>query len=175
MGSQVREPLLSVTSTFLLNRPVIRVALPLDAPLRMHHVELDTLLATGLARFLVMEQFVNRFIRFVFVGVVLLACFITLHGILYKSSYLKFPLALLLLVCAFAAWMYWWRRIVFAADIVAIGWLGRGQVCEGLHGLARYRRTPQRHQLSEPSLEERMTRVCGSRVASSDRDLTLVR
>jgi len=67
------------------------------------------------------------------------------------------------------------RRLAFRADSLIVLWLGRERTCRGLHALAA--RTPwsSRRAWGEPSLVERIHRVCGTRVAVEEDRLTLVR
>jgi len=61
------------------------------------------------------------------------------------------------------------------ADNLMVQWLGRGRACEGLHALANRTGTPSRGRWGELSLEERIARVCGTRVSIEHERLTLAR
>jgi hypothetical protein len=65
--------------------------------------------------------------------------------------------------------------MAFRADELMVRWLGRSRVCQGLHILAGRRRTHRYRVWGEPSLDERIERVCGTRVEIEDERLTLVR
>src|SRR6266567_3293313 len=54
-------------------------------------------------------------------------------------------------------------------------WLGRERACKGLHALAAHTHRSSRQAWGEPSLVERIHRVCGTRVAVEEERLTLVR
>ena len=72
------------------------------------------------------------------------------------------------------AFLLAWQRIL-QADMLVVHWLGRSRMCHGLHALANYSSTPYRRQWSEPSLAERIERVCGPRIEANDERLTMVR
>jgi hypothetical protein len=72
------------------------------------------------------------------------------------------------------AWHRQARAIAFQADTLVVRWLGRGQVCRGLHSLAERSRRPKQRRWGEPSLSERIERVCGTPVEARDDQLTLV-
>ncbi len=61
------------------------------------------------------------------------------------------------------------------ADNLMVEWLGRGRACEGLHALANRTGAPSRGHWGELSLEERIARVCGTRVRIEHERLTLAR
>lgn len=172
--SNVREPSLRVTTLFLVGKPTLWVTLPIDAPITMQRVEIDVLLAAGLARALLMNRFVDRLLRYALACLALIGCLVMLYGIVRNQLSWDIPIAIGIMLCIALLWKYQQRRYAFIADTIAVQWLGRSRVCEGLHGLASRGRRRHRWQWSEPSLEERMKRVCGTRVASRDRDLTLV-
>jgi hypothetical protein len=152
----------------------MRVILPIDAPISMQNVDIDVLLASGLARSLLMNRFAGRVLRYVLACLLLLACLVIVYGVLHRQFYQTSPIAVLVAIGTMVLWAYQQRTYVFMADTIMVHWLGRSRVCEGLHGLSRRSRRPHRWQWREPSLEARMKRVCGTKVASRDRDLTLV-
>ena len=67
------------------------------------------------------------------------------------------------------------RRSVFRADAQVVKWLGRERTCRGLHALADRSRSPRRGKWGEPSLAERIKRVCGTQVTIEEDRLMLVR
>src|SRR5260370_839628 len=67
------------------------------------------------------------------------------------------------------------RRSAFKADVLVVQWLGRSRACQGLHALANRDRSRRRSRWGEPSLAERIDRVCGTQVTSEANRLTLVR
>jgi len=172
--SKVRDPSLHMNSILLVGRPTMRVILPIDAPITMQNIEIDVLLASGLARSLLMNRVANCIVRYTLACLLLLECFTVIYGVLHKQFYQLIPIAIVVAIGTIVLWKYQQRRHVFMADMMIVNWLGRSRVCEGLHGLARRSQRPRRWQWREPSLEARIKRVCGTKVASKDRDLTLV-
>ena len=65
--------------------------------------------------------------------------------------------------------------LAFRADAVVVQWLGRERTCRGLHALANRSRSPSRSKWGEPSLAERIKRVCGKQVTIEEDRLMLVR
>jgi len=53
--------------------------------------------------------------------------------------------------------------------------LGRSRACQGLHALGGHTGSRRRGRWGEPSLLERIDRVCGTQVAVETERLTLVR
>ena len=168
-----------VVRVFLLGRRKIRLKLPLDATQSMEPSELDVLLATGLARYLCMRKPMYAASRLLLRSLIPLACIILLLAWLYALPYYVLPIAIgvSLLLCAGTLWLLYkqGRTMAIQADSLIVQWLGRGRVCEGLHALANRTRTPSRASWGEPSLEERIARVCGTRVRIEHERLTLAR
>jgi Sigma-70 region 2 len=155
-------------------RRKIRLLLPLHAVTTMGQAELDVLLATGLARSLGARKPAYTLGRLLLAGMVLIAC---TGLILFWMHHLPLVgLAFAMALCASAAWFLHVqaRSIAFHADTLSVRWLGRERVCSGLHALADGSRTPRRRRWGEPSLVERIERVCGTRVEVRDNQLTLV-
>jgi hypothetical protein len=67
------------------------------------------------------------------------------------------------------------QRLAFRADSLVVLWLGRGTACRGLHALADLSSAPYRRRWGEPSLVERIERVCGVRVGTRDDRVLLAR
>jgi hypothetical protein len=67
------------------------------------------------------------------------------------------------------------RNMAFRADVLIVLWLGRGRACQGLHALAAHKRGSMHKLWSEPTLAERIERVCGVQIAVEQERLTLVR
>ena len=174
ISGKISEPSLRVTSTLVLGRPALRVILPVDAPISMQNIEMDVLLASGLARSLLMNRLMEHMLRYVLACLLLLGGLLVVYGLLHKQLYPEFPIAVALCICILFVRGYQRRRQVFRADVIIVYWLSRSRVCEGLHRLANRSNKPKRWQLGEPSLEERIKRVCGTQVMSRNRDLTLV-
>lgn len=157
-----------------LGRRKIRLLLPLHALMTMGQAELDVLLATGLARSIGARKPAYTLGRLLIAALMLIACFTLILFWLHHMPLVGFPLALLL--CASILWLSHTqaRYLAFQADTLIVLWLGRGRVCSGLHALADRSRTPGRGHWSEPSLTERIERVCGTRVETRSNQLTLV-
>ncbi|HCI78117.1 MAG TPA: hypothetical protein DHW02_00330 [Ktedonobacter sp.] len=171
---RVAEPSIRITSTLLPGKPALRVMLPIYAPTTMQNIEMDVLIASGLARFVLMKRLKERILRYVYACLLVIICLFTVYSLLHKQLYLEIPIAIVLSICILFMRGYQQRRQVFSADEILVYWLSRSRVCEGLHLLANRSHTPHRWQLSEPSLEERIQRVCGTQVTTRNRDLTLV-
>lgn len=67
------------------------------------------------------------------------------------------------------------RKLAFRADSLIVLWIGRERACQGLHALAARTSRSSQRAWGEPSLVERIHRVCGTRVAVEEERLTLVR
>jgi hypothetical protein len=157
-----------------LGRRKIRLLLPLHTVTTMGQAELDVLLATGLARSTGARQPAYTLGRLLLAGMLLIACATLILFWLHHVPLVGFPVALLL--CAGFLWLSHTqaRSLAFHADTLIVLWLGRSRVCRGLHALADRSRTPERRRWSEPSLVERIERVCGTRVETRSNQLTLV-
>jgi hypothetical protein len=152
----------------------IRLVLPLSAVTSMGQAELDVLLATGLARLIGARKPTYTLGRLLLVSLVLLASLVFIMSWMHHVPIVGFPIAITL--CASVVWFMHMqaRSIAFHADTLIVLWLGRSHVCRGLHSLADHSRSPRRKRWGEPSLEERIKRVCGTRVEVKDNQLTLV-
>jgi hypothetical protein len=168
---RVHEP---VVRGSWLGRRTVRLTLPLAAVATIGQDELDVLLATGLARSTGVRQANYTLGRLLLVGVVLLACLTLLVCWMHHILLAGMPPALAL--CVVAAWRWRWqaRSLAFHADTLIVRWLGRGTACRGLHDLAGHSRAPRRRRWGEPSLAERIERVCGAGVEAREHQLTLV-
>jgi hypothetical protein len=160
--------------TSWFGRRKIRLALPLNAVTTMVKSEMDVLIATGLARSICARKPTYTLGRFLLASVVLIAILVLILSWMRDLSLVGFPLAIVL--CVSVVWFMHIqaRSIAFHADALMILWLGRGHVCNGLHALANHSRKPRRRRWGEPSLAERIKRVCGTRVEVKDNQLTLV-
>lgn len=157
-----------------LSRRAIHLTLPLDAVMSMGQNELDVLLATGLARFIYARQLPARLMRFLLTGLVLLAGVALIVCWMQHLPLVGAPPALALCAVVVWRWQVLGRSIAFHGDSLMVGWLGRGPVCRGLHSLAERSRTPQRRRWGEPSLDERIVRICEDGVETRVNRLTLV-
>ena len=137
---------------------------------------LDVLLATALARYYDQRKPFPMLMKFLLVFI-LLGCI---------GTFLYFPrtatilwLLIAIIVGLSLAFVGVSRvrgyALAFRADMLVVQWMGRTRVCQGLHMLANQERSQWWRRWREPSLAERIERVCGSRVAEEDEQLTLVR
>jgi hypothetical protein len=140
----------------------------------MKQAALDVLLATGLARSIYARKPGYVLVRLLLVCVMLLASITLTLLWTHHLPFLGIPIAIVLY--ASVPWLLnlQARSIAFHADTQIVLWLGRSHVCSGLHSLADYSRTPRRSRWGEPSLAERIERVCGTRAEDRDNQLTLV-
>ena len=157
-----------------LARRTIRLTLPLDAATNMERDELDMLLATGLARSTCSRKLASRLTRLLLVGLMLLAGIALIVCWMHHLPLVGAPVALALWAVVAWRWHAQARSIAFRADSLMVRWLGRGPACSGLHALAARSRAPRRRRWGEPSLAERIERVCGTGVEARENRLTLV-
>jgi hypothetical protein len=157
-----------------LGRPTIRLTLPLDAVTSMGRDELDVLLATGLARSICAHKPASMLTRFLLVGTGLLAGVLFIVCWMHHLPLVGAPVALSLWAVVAWRWQAQARSIAFRADSLMVRWLGRGPACSGLHALAEHSRASRRRRWGEPSLAERIERVCGTGVEARENRLTLV-
>ena len=157
------------------SRGKIRLILPLEAVLSREQPLLEVLLASGIARLHYARKRVYMLNSLLSMGLALLA------GITLILLWLRhLPLVGLLI-----AMMLWTltgvlvhvrgRRLALQADELMVQWLGRTRACQGLHMLVDRNRRASLGRWGEPSLSERIARVCGTRVPVVDERLTLVR
>jgi hypothetical protein len=168
---QIHEP---IVRNSRLGRRKIRLLLPLNAVTAMRQAELDVLLATGLARSMCTHKPGHVLVRLLLACVVLLASIMLALLWTHHLPFVGIPIAILLYTSILWLLNLQARSIAFHADTLTVLWLGRSHVCSGLHSLADRSRTPQRSRWGEPSLAERIERVCGTRADSRDNQLTLV-
>lgn len=153
----------------------IHLVLPASPLVALESAELNLLLASGLAcHLLLCEQ--KR--AFVFARLlVVCACLIALLWLLLFGerhlALMIFPIAILgiMLVVAHRKG----RKFAFRVDALTVQWLGRSQVCEGLHALLKRSRHPRRKGIGQVSMMERIQRVCGTPVPVESERLTLAR
>lgn len=168
---RVHEP---VVRGSWLGKRTVRLTLPLAVVTTIGQDELDVLLATGLARSNGVRQANYTLGRLLLAGVVLLASLTLFVCWMHHVLLAGIPPGLAL--CAVVAWC--WQRqaryLAFHADTLMVRWLGRRVACRGLHDLAGHSRVPRRRRWGEPSLAERIERVCGTGVEARENQLTLV-
>ena len=171
LALRVQEP--TVHGSWLGKR-TIRLLLPVNAVTTMGQAELDVLLATGLARSICARKPTYILGRLLLAGVVLLAGIMLTLFWTHHLPLVGFSIALML--CASVAGLLHMqaRSIAFHADTLIVLWLGREPVCSGLHALANRSRAPRRRRWGEPSLVERIGRVCGTRMEARENQLTLI-
>lgn len=144
----------------------IRLVLPLYCLLSqsLEPAELDVLLASGLARSLYLRKPAYFLLHFLLASSVLLVWLTSVLLWQQGFSALVFPLALVCSAAIVWAMHVQRRRLAFRADARIVLWLGRANVCQGLHLLADASRRPKQKRWGEPSLAERIERICGARV-----------
>jgi hypothetical protein len=140
----------------------------------LQKAELDMLLAAGLARCTGISRPLFVLPRVLFAASLLLV----LTALPFTSVDRRAMWILLFAVvcCLVSGRLLIWqqRAQAFRGDRLAVQWLGRERVCQGLHLLAERGQPARRPTWGEPSLVERIARVCGTPVAGSDKHLTLV-
>ncbi len=157
-----------------LGRYRIKLLLPSSAEGAIGRPELDVLVATGLARYLYTRKPVYAIVRVLLIIAVLLASAVSIL-LFWTQKQLLVVIPIAILLCALGLLHIQERNLAFRADTLMVLWLGRTRACQGLHALADQSRSPRRARWGEPSLTERIGRVCGTRVAIEDERLTLVR
>ena len=171
LNPRIHEP--AVRGSWLGKR-TIRLILPLDAVMTLGQDELDVLLATGLARSISARQLKYTLGRLLLAGVVLLAALTLIVCWMHHVLLVGIPLALALYAVVAWCWQRQARSLAFHADTLMVRWLGRSHACSGLHALAERRPASGRRRWGEPSLAERIERVCGTPVEARENRLTLV-
>ena len=153
----------------------IRLILPLEGAWALGSSELDVLLATGMARRLYMRKPATLLLQLLLVSVVLFACVALILFGVHKASILPLLIAIALCIAISGLMHVQGRRLAFQADDRMVQWLGRSRACQGLHALASRTGSRRRGRWGEPSLLERIDRVCGTQVMVETERLTLVR
>ncbi len=171
LATGVREP---VVHGSWLGRRTVRLTLPLVAATSMERDELDVLLATGLARSICARQPASTLTRSLLVGTGLLAGVLLIVCWMHHLPFVGAPAALALWAMVAWLWHAQARSLAFRADSLMVRWLGRRPACSGLHALAEHSRAPRRRRWGEPSLAERIERVCGTGVEARENWLTFV-
>lgn len=140
---------------------------------------LDVLLATGLARYLSMRRVSYILPRFLLLSIIPFACLalVLLHLTDVPLLHLLIAMGLLIVLSIAVLWLLDKGRRVMAerADSLVVQWLGRRRACEGLHALADLSHKPAHRKWGEPSLTERIGRVCGTQIALEQERFTLVK
>ena len=142
--------------------------------------ELNVLLASGLATYVLLFE---RKVPFGFVRLLIIwGCLLALLALVLvgrqQGGGVVFPVALIILAILIGTAVLSHlrgRALAFRGDELMVQWLGRSQVCEGLHALVRRRSRLRRRGFGRVSFGERIARVCGTRVTARNEGLTLVR
>ena len=159
----------------------IKLMLPLQQERAVDPPELDVLLATGLARFYRMRQSRYTLKWLLLLSIEPLALLGLLLFWLYNHSVNMLPIAITIgiLIGVGIGWGSYVlkRSIALHADRLLVQWIGRSRACAGLHLLAgrSNNAATKRTGWGEPTLRERIARVCGTSVTVEDERLTLVR
>jgi hypothetical protein len=157
-----------------IGRGQIGLVLPRENWRTFQKAELDVLLAAGLARASRAGHPLMYFPRALF-GVSLLLVLAALPFTSLDRRALWIFLAAVVCCLVSGRVLLWQQRaLAFRCDRVAVQWLGRERVCQGLHLLAERGHARRRPTWGEPSLVERIERVCGTPTAPQDKRLTLV-
>lgn len=170
--AKLHEPSVSVT---LLPKEKLRLLLPLMPERAVEQSELDTLLATGLARLVHMRQVQYWWFCAGAMSPFIIGCIAALLSWLRHALLLGIPIAIMLFVSAWLLLLRQRRQLVLASDALAVRWIGRSRTCQGLHALADRSRPQPHKRWATPSLQERIEHVCGPRVEIGDERLTLIR
>ena len=162
-----------------LDRGNIKLVLPLAMRETMSQAELDVLLATGLARYENKRRPGYILVHLLLLSIALLVGFaIVMFSIgVLRSMELLIAIGIGILLGLVVLWLLnkQRRKLVFRADELMVNWLGRNRVCQGLHEIANSLHVSGHRRWGEPSLEERIARVCGTQVRVEDPRLTVVR
>jgi len=170
-SSRLIQPLVRTSP---LGRGQLRLTLPAQSWQGLQTLEIEVLLAAGLARCSGASRALFLLSRALLAASLLLAvAALPFTGVDRRSLWI---FCLALACCVVGAGLISWqeRALAFQGDRQAVQWLGRERVCQGLHLLAEHGRPQRRPTWGEPSLSERIARVCGSSVKTKDEHLTLV-
>ncbi len=158
----------------------IHLLLPASSSRSLEPEGLNVLLAAGLAKYLLLFERRPPFglVRMLIIWTCLLALIVLVLFGRQDSVFIVFPIAIILLAmlfCTLVLTHLQGRSLAFRVDALIVQWLGREQVCQGLHALVRYSRHPRRKGFGQVSFIERIERVCGTQVETQRERLTLVR
>lgn len=164
----------TVRAPWLLTRG-LKLILPARVTRTIEPAELDVLLASALARILYMRRAAPIALSLSMFACLLMALF-SLTASIYNHRYLiALPIAVGAEAIMTGLRYRQKRSMVFRADALMVSWLGRSRVCQGLHAMAKYGYGTKRRPLGEPTLAERIHRVCGAPITIENERLTLVR
>lgn len=157
-----------------LGQRQVHLVLPAQSWQSLQTVELEVLLAVGLARAVTSSRLFYLLSRALFaLSVLLVLALLPLAGV--DRRYLGM-FCLACACCVAGSYLICWqeRTWAFRGDVQAVQWLGRKRVCQGLHLLAEHGYSRRGPAWGEPPLAERIARVCGSPVKPKDTHVTLV-
>ncbi len=169
-----RRPLQPRVSASTLGRGRISLLLPRENWRALQKAELDMLLAAGLARCNSVSRPLYLLPRVLFAASLLLVLAVLPFTSVDRRAVWIFVAAIS--CCLLSGRMLVWQQRVqaFRGDQLAVQWLGRERVCLGLRQLAERAQPRQLPTLGEPSLRERIARVCGTPISHKEKHLTLV-
>jgi hypothetical protein len=170
LNTRVYAPSVRIST---LGRHKIKLVLPSIAEGAIGQPGLDVLVAAGLARYLYARRPEHIITRVLMLFAVLLA--FTALLMFWRQNHLVIVFPVVVIPCIPLLLHMQGRRLAFRADSLIVLWLGRERTCRGLHALAARTPSSSRRTLGEPSLVERIHRVCGNHVAVEEERLTLVR
>jgi hypothetical protein len=168
------RPLPPRVSAGWLGRGSVNLVLPRADRLALREAELEILLAAGLARCNQAARPLALLPRALFAVSLLLVLAASPFTSVDRRAVWIFLAAVACCLLSGRVLLWQQRLQTFRADRLAVQWLGRERVCQGLHLLAERGRPGKRPAWGEPSLAERMARVCGTPLGEKDKRLTLV-
>jgi hypothetical protein len=163
----------------LLRRHPLRLTLPAHTTTKP--VELDVVLAGGLARYEEMRRAPSLLMFMVSKGILVsllvwtMAVLFLIQGISLFARFLHISTCIVLIGVVLWLFHKYTRRLIRRADTVMVRWIGRARACQGLHALANHSHMPSQRKWGELSLTERIANICGAQVAMQEEDFTLVR
>ena len=170
-GSRSAQPRVR---TGALGRGRIGLVLPRENWQTLQKAELDMLLAAGLARCSSVSRPLFLLPRALFAASLLLVLAALPFTSVDRRAVWIFLAAIACCLVSGRVLVWQQRVLAFRGDRVAVQWLGRERVCQGLHLLAEHGQPRRRLTWGEPSLVERIARVCVTPTPSKDTRLTLV-
>lgn len=172
---KVQQPNMRVS---LMRRRPLRLTLPTHTDIKA--VELDVLLASGLARYKEMRRPGSLLVYGLSMGTIA-GLFIWAMASLFLQRLSLFTRFFEVLACTLLIGTILWllnihaRMLAKRSDTRMVSWIGRFRACQGLHALADRSRVPSRRRWGELSLTERIAHICGSHVDTREERLTLVK
>ncbi len=168
------RPIQPRVRTGVLGRGRISLLLAREDRQKLQRAELDMLLAAGLARCSSVSRPLFVLPRALFAASLLLVLAALPFTSVDRRAVWIFLAAVACCLVSGRVLTWQQRALAFRGDRVAVQWLGRTRVCQGLHQLAEHGHAGRRPAWGEPSLVERIARVCGTPTTPKDKRLTLV-